>query len=86
MSTSHRWSGDAQPASFRIYNASSFGAAVREFRKQRGLTQQELADRVGVTRRYIVALENGERTEALQRLVSVLQALDTRVVIEEAEW
>lgn len=37
------------------------GDAIREERMQAGLSRQELADQVGVTRRYIGQLERGAR-------------------------
>jgi transcriptional regulator with XRE-family HTH domain len=36
-----------------------FGARLRELREQRGLTQQELAERIGTTVRNISRLETG---------------------------
>ena len=37
------------------------GAALRELRELRGLTQQEVADQLGKTVNYISLLENGHR-------------------------
>lgn len=42
---------------------------VREFRKEKGTTQEELADGVGVSRQTIIAIEGGDY------LPSVLLAL-----------
>jgi putative transcriptional regulator len=38
---------------------------IRDLRTRAGLTQQDLADRVGVTRQTIVALEGGAYTPSL---------------------
>jgi len=38
-----------------------FGAKVRELRTKHGLTQQQQADALGVSKAYISALENGMR-------------------------
>ena len=38
---------------------------IREFRQKKGLTQQELADAVGVTRQTINALENARYNPSL---------------------
>ena len=38
---------------------------IREFRQLKGLTQQELADRAGVTRQTINALENARYNPSL---------------------
>jgi putative transcriptional regulator len=43
----------------------TLGNCVREFRSASGLTQQDLADRVSVTRQTIVALEGGAYTPSL---------------------
>jgi len=38
-----------------------FGKRMRELRAARGLTQQQQADHLGVSKAYISALENGQR-------------------------
>ena len=38
---------------------------IREFRQKKGITQQELADAVGVTRQTINALENARYNPSL---------------------
>jgi transcriptional regulator with XRE-family HTH domain len=38
-----------------------FGERIRELRAARGLTQQQQADQLGVSKAYISALENGAR-------------------------
>jgi transcriptional regulator with XRE-family HTH domain len=75
----------------------SFGKRLRTLRKNMGLTQQNLADRIDVSRIYIQALESNRRmpsmkllhrmTEALQvtisDLVEDLSARTARVHLEE---
>ena len=39
---------------------------IRELRKQKGVTQDELACAVGVTRQTIISLENGKYNASLQ--------------------
>jgi HTH-type transcriptional regulator/antitoxin HipB len=70
----------------RVYNAAGLGAAVRHFREEAGLTQDELAQRVGLHRPYLVKLESGHTTEQLERLVLVLKELGARITIEKADW
>ncbi len=41
-------------------------AAVRDARKRSGITQDELAKAVGVTRQTIISLENGRYSASLQ--------------------
>ena len=49
----------------RITTIGEFGKALREVRKKRGLTQDELAMSVGATRKLISELENGKREVSL---------------------
>ncbi|MGH3146314.1 MAG: helix-turn-helix domain-containing protein, partial [Rubrobacter sp.] len=45
----------------RVTEASPFGTRLRRLRKAAGLTQEELADRAGLTARGISDLERGAR-------------------------
>ena len=48
------------PAS--VYEGETLGQFIRRLRKQRGLTQEELAQAVGITKAYICIIERGEVT------------------------
>lgn len=48
---------------------------IRELRAQRELTQQELADRVGVTRQTIIAMEQDKYSPSLETAFKVALAL-----------
>lgn len=63
-----------------IQTSRAFGSAVRRARKERGLSQAELAARAGVGRPWLSELETGKRTAELGRALSVLSALDLAVV------
>lgn len=39
---------------------------IKDFRKQQGVTQEELARTVGVTRQTVISLENGKYNASLQ--------------------
>ncbi|MDI9849509.1 helix-turn-helix domain-containing protein [Rhodoblastus sp. 17X3] len=45
-----------------LRNAEDFGRLIRERRRAEGLTQDQLAARCGVARRFIVELEGGKST------------------------
>jgi putative transcriptional regulator len=58
---------------------------VRQARESRGdLTQQGLANAVGVTRQTIIALEKGEYNPSLQLALLISQILD--VPVGELFW
>lgn len=56
-------------------NHVKFGKRVQELRKQRELTQEDLADLVGVDRSYMGFVERGERNPTLDKLIKIAQAL-----------
>jgi transcriptional regulator with XRE-family HTH domain len=76
--------GDEQP--FRLYTAASIGPAIRHYRKQAGLTQPELAEKVGLSVSYLSRLENGQETEQLRRIVALLKQLGVRATLQHADW
>lgn len=56
------------------------GYKIKELREAMKMTQEELAEKSGVSRRTISALENGiDRTTTSKTLVKLAQALDTTV-------
>jgi transcriptional regulator with XRE-family HTH domain len=71
---------------FRVYTAASIGPAIRHYRLQEGLTQAELADRVGLTPSYLSRLENGQETEQLRRIVAIFKQLGVRITLQHADW
>jgi ribosome-binding protein aMBF1 (putative translation factor) len=55
----------------------AFAANVRARRLALGLTQEELADRLGKHKPYISEIENGKRTPWLPNLANFAEALET---------
>ncbi len=51
---------------------------IRKYRDAAGLSQQELADSVGIAKSYISALELGYRAPHLNLLVKIARALNVR--------
>ena len=49
---------------------------IRQFRQEKGITQQELADLVGVTRQTINALENARYNPSLLLAYKITKILD----------
>jgi transcriptional regulator with XRE-family HTH domain len=57
-------------------NPNKLGQAIAEIRRERRLTQRDVAERVGLTVNYISLIENGERQlslDALNRLAEVFK-------------
>lgn len=70
-----------------ILNARSLpqlGAAIRQLRTARGLSQGELARRAGVSRQWVITVEQG-RTAGMEigLLMRVLDALDASLTVRD---
>ena len=68
---------------YLVVGPQSLGRSIREFRVRRHISQQQLADSVGFHRSYLSQLESGATTEALDRIVRTLSALDLEIIIRE---
>src|SRR5579859_7687859 len=55
------------------------GSNVRRLRKAAGLSQAELAERMGVDRAYVSGLELGQRNPTILTLWHAAEALETKV-------
>lgn len=52
---------------------------LKKYRLKNNLTQNELAEKSGVTRRYIAFMEAGDRTPSLSVAKKIATALHTKV-------
>jgi transcriptional regulator with XRE-family HTH domain len=57
-----------------------FGEAVRHWRNQRRLSQEQLAQRAGVHRTYVSDIERGMRNVSLQNIEKLARALEIPIV------
>lgn len=65
----------------RFFNSvEAIGEAVREARREQGLSQGGLASKARVGRRFIVDLEAGHLRAELGKVLAVLEALDIHAV------
>lgn len=53
-----------------------FGEKIRDLRRAKGLSQEELAFRAGIHRNYLGGVERGERNPALDNIAAIAKALD----------
>jgi transcriptional regulator with XRE-family HTH domain len=67
--------GEASPGEAQSMKAEWFKDRLRELRTAANLTQQELADKAGMTREGIAQLEIGRREPAWGSVVALAQAL-----------
>lgn len=58
----------------------SFGNNVRNLRKQRGFSQEQLADKAGLHRTYIGAIERGEQNVSIDNINRIAKALGISIV------
>lgn len=63
----------------RVRTAVDLGLVLRERRKKLGLRQQVLADRVGVSRQWIIAVEKGKARAEIGLLLRALEVLGLEV-------
>lgn len=57
-------------------NDTMIGSKIRQFREQKGLSQEELADIIGISWRHYIYIEHGDRKLNIGLLVSLSNALD----------
>lgn len=65
-----------------VRTALDVGALVRRERKDRGLTQAELAEMAGVTRGWLIRMERGVAGLELGLVLRTLDALGLRIDVE----
>ncbi len=81
MTTKQATEATQQPSGSPVIDsqelAVSLGAALRDRRKARGLTLQQLADECGLSQPFLSQLENGKAMPSLMALHQVAAALGT---------
>ena len=60
-------------------NSRLLGKQIKKRRKKKGITQAELAEKVGVTTVYITYIETGKYFPSLKRLIKIGRVLGVRV-------
>lgn len=66
-----------------VRTAEDIATYCRERRKELGLSQQRLAERVGVGRWWVIEFEQGKPTVELGLVLRTLGALDLNLVVED---
>lgn len=52
---------------------------IKKYREKQGITQQQLAEDLKITRPYLTDIENGQRTPSLTLLEKIAKELGTTV-------
>ncbi len=65
----------------RLRTPRDFGLLIRDRRRERSLSQQRLADDVGVSRQWVVDIERGKRRAELGLVLHTLAALDIELAL-----
>ena len=58
-------------------------AQLRALRKQRGMTQRELADKCGTQQQRIAEIESGQFSPSLETLKPILKALNAELLLHD---
>ena len=66
-----------------VYTSEDLGRFLALARAKRGLTQEELALELGVSRRYVSEIENGKPGLYTERLFQMIRILEVRLRAEQ---
>ncbi|MDR1851581.1 MAG: helix-turn-helix domain-containing protein [Propionibacteriaceae bacterium] len=59
-----------------ISSAADLGAVLKQGRQAKGMTQQQLAQMLGVTRQWVASVESGAPTARLGLAIDALRCVD----------
>jgi len=79
-----RGRGEEEPEVI-IADAEQLGAVLRRARKEKGMTQADLAAAANVSRQWVIAAESGAPTARLDLVLDVLRAVDLVVDVVHDE-
>ncbi|MDR2108593.1 MAG: helix-turn-helix domain-containing protein [Coriobacteriales bacterium] len=66
----------------KLYSGEQIGTVIKARRQTLGLTQQDLADRLGCSQRWIWELEQGKESIYLRRLLRLCREMDIKLLAE----
>lgn len=68
-----------------LRTAEDIGAALQQARLAAELTQRELAERIGVTQKYIWEMESGKDVAAIARLLAAFRETGAHLHVDVPE-
>ena len=63
----------------KVTSAESLGRILQQARLLRGLSQRELAERLGTTQRYIWEIEAGKPSIFMERMFAMMREVDVEL-------
>ncbi|GAA1766874.1 helix-turn-helix domain-containing protein [Agromyces humatus] len=69
----------------KIADAAALGVAIQQARLAAGITQRDLAERLGTTQRYVWELEAGKDSKAITRIFEALRETGVTVTLDVPE-
>lgn len=70
---------------FTVHTSAHFSALLQGFRRQAGLTQAEMAKRLGVTQQTLSAFERNAEKASAERLLEYLNILGVYLVLRQSQ-
>jgi transcriptional regulator with XRE-family HTH domain len=67
--------------SWTVRSPEDFGRVIAEIRRERGMTQEELAATGGLTRAWLAQLETGRTARSLEHILRLLRRLGASVTV-----
>jgi HTH-type transcriptional regulator/antitoxin HipB len=68
----------------RLHNADQLGAAIRLKRREKGLTQSELASLLGAERKWVLNLESGNSKAEIGLILRAIEVLGLRAFLTDS--
>ncbi|MBW1811245.1 MAG: helix-turn-helix domain-containing protein [Deltaproteobacteria bacterium] len=68
---------------YKIAIAKQLSSLLKNLRKQVGLTQMDLGERLGLSQRMVAKIEANPEKVSFERILQILNELDTDLVIRE---
>lgn len=62
------------------YLLKKLGARIKEERKVRGLTQEQLAEKIEITPKYLSRLEGGQQSPSIETLIKLTEIFDIELL------
>ncbi len=59
------------------YDIEKCGKRIKELRRSRGITQEQLADSIGISQKTIAGIETGNKGTTIDTMLAIVSVLET---------